>query len=74
MFTLAEELKFYEPGLEIVEESLTGDEEQDMVTIMQALLKAKPDPLAEREPQEEETAAAETDQTEEKETEASEKV
>lgn len=46
MFDFGEELKYYEPGLETVEASMSGDIEKDLVELMQVLLQAKPDPLA----------------------------
>ncbi len=41
MFTLAEELKYYEPGLEVVEDSLSGEPEKDLLEMMRILLKEK---------------------------------
>ncbi len=48
MFSFSEELKWYEPGLETIEESLSGDRQKDLVELMQMLLKAKVDPLSEK--------------------------
>lgn len=48
MFSFSEELKWYEPGLETIEESLSGNREKDLVELMQLLLKAKVDPLSEK--------------------------
>lgn len=47
MFSFNEELKWYEPGLETVEESLTGDEQKDLVELIQVMLKARAGGLAE---------------------------
>ena len=41
MFSFAEELKWYEPGLETVEESLSGNEQKDLVELVQLLLKTR---------------------------------
>ena len=41
MFTLSEELKWYEPGLEVVEESLSGDQQKDLLEMMRLLMKEK---------------------------------
>lgn len=46
MFDFKEELKYYEPGLETVEATLSGDMDKDLVELMQELLKSRPDPLA----------------------------
>ena len=46
MFDFKEELKYYEPGLETVEETLTGDLNKDLVELMLVFLQARPDPLA----------------------------
>ena len=47
MFSFAEELKWYEPGLETVEDSLSGDEQKDLVELIQLLLKTRSSALAE---------------------------
>ena len=47
MFSFNEELKWYEPGLETVEESLSGDEQKDLVELIQVMLKARAGGLAE---------------------------
>ncbi len=47
MFSFAEELKWYEPGLETVEDSLSGDEQKDLVELIQLLLKTRSGALAE---------------------------
>ena len=41
MFSFAEELKWYEPGLETVEESLSGNEQKDLIELIQMLMKTR---------------------------------
>ena len=41
MFSFAEELKWYEPGLETVEESLSGNEQKDLIELVQMLMKTR---------------------------------
>lgn len=43
MFSFADELKWYEPGLETLEDSMSGDEQKDLIELMQTLLKVRPD-------------------------------
>ena len=66
MFDFHEELKYYDPGLETVEETLSGDLDKDMMDLMQTLISARPDllamkemPTAETEKKEEEKEPAE---------------
>ncbi len=47
MFSFNEELKWYEPGLETVEASLSGDAQKDLVELIQLMLKARAGGLAE---------------------------
>ena len=67
MFDFDEELKYYEPGLETVEETLSGDIDKDMVELMQALMNARPDPLAPKEEPEVEAEEEEAIEEEKKE-------
>ena len=46
MFSFAEELKWYEPGLETVEASLSGDEQKDLIELIQMLMKTRAGALA----------------------------
>ena len=66
MFDFKEELKNFEPGLESVEATLSGDIDKDLVELMQVFLKARPDPLAAK------TEEAETPETTESELEQKE--
>lgn len=64
MFDFNEELKYYEPGLELIEDSLSGQEEKDLVELMGLILQArtgeKPVMDRERTPEVPEEVPAET--------------
>ena len=65
MFDFKEELKYYEPGLETVETSMSGDADKDLVELMKVLLQAKPDPLAAKNEEKAVNEDAKQEQTEE---------
>ena len=56
MFSFSEELKWYEPGLEVIEDSLSGNTQKDLVELIQTILKVQQNALKE--------AAAETEEKE----------
>lgn len=70
MFDFHEELKYYEPGLETLEDTLSGDIDKDLVELMQILLQARPDPLAESAVKEAESEGSAADGEQKESTEA----
>ena len=48
MFSFEDELKWYEPGLETLESALSGDQQKDLVEIVQQILKSRMNRNAER--------------------------
>lgn len=52
MFSFSEELKWYEPGLEIIEDSLSGNTQKDLVELIQTILKVQQNLITERQAEE----------------------
>ena len=52
MFSFSEELKWYEPGLEVIEDSLSGNTQKDLVELIQTILNVQRNALKEAEEKE----------------------
>ena len=62
MFSFSEELKWYEPGLEIIEDSLSGNTQKDLVELIQTILKVQQNALKEAAAEAEEKEVQNPDQ------------